>query len=44
MHPNTKFVQGSTLIRRALIEQHRSEGDLLAAAGALDSMQVGALL
>jgi ArsR family transcriptional regulator len=36
---NVKFIQGCTLIRQALIEQHRSEGDFLAAAEILDAIQ-----
>jgi DNA-binding transcriptional ArsR family regulator len=36
---NVKFIQGCTLIRQALIEQHRAEGDFLAAAEILDAIQ-----
>jgi DNA-binding transcriptional ArsR family regulator len=36
---NIKFIQGCTLIRQALIEQHRSEGDFLAAAEILDRIE-----
>lgn len=36
---NVKFIQGCTLIRQALIEQHRAQGDFLAAAEILDAIQ-----
>jgi ArsR family transcriptional regulator len=34
-----KYVQGCTLIRQALIEQHRAEGQLLVAAELLDAIE-----
>src|SRR5665647_2259133 len=36
---NPKFVQGCTLIRQALIEQHRARGESLLAAELLDAIQ-----
>jgi ArsR family transcriptional regulator, virulence genes transcriptional regulator len=35
---NPKFVQACALIRAALVEEHRAEGQSLQAAGLLDSM------
>jgi DNA-binding transcriptional ArsR family regulator len=40
---NLKFIQGCTLIRQALIEQHRAEGDFLAAAEILDAIEAAPL-
>ena len=36
---NPKFIQGCTLIRQALIEQHRELGESLLASGVLDAVQ-----
>jgi len=36
---NPKFIQGCTLIRQALIEQHRELGESLLASGVLDAIQ-----
>jgi ArsR family transcriptional regulator len=36
---NPKFIQGCTLIRQALIEQHRELGESLLAPGVLDAIQ-----
>jgi DNA-binding transcriptional ArsR family regulator len=36
---NPKFVQGCTLIRQALIEQHQAQGESLLAAELLDAIQ-----
>lgn len=36
---NPKFMQGCTLIRQALIEQHRELGESLLAPGVLDAIQ-----
>lgn len=35
---NMKYIQGCTLIRKALIEQHRAEGASLVAADVLDAI------
>jgi ArsR family transcriptional regulator len=40
---NIKFMQGCTLIRQALIEEHRAEGDFLAAAEVLDAIAAAPL-
>jgi DNA-binding transcriptional ArsR family regulator len=37
---NPKFVQACGLIREALIEEHRAEGESLQAAGLLDSLSI----
>ena len=36
---NPKFIQGCTLIRQALIEQHQEQGQSLLAAELLDAIQ-----
>jgi ArsR family transcriptional regulator len=36
---NPKFIQGCTLIRQALLEQHRELGESLLAPGVLDAIQ-----
>lgn len=36
---NPKFVQGCTLIRQALLEQHQAQGESLLAAELLDAIQ-----
>ena len=36
---NPKFIQGCTLIRQALIEQHRDLGESLLASGLLEAIQ-----
>ncbi len=36
---NPKFIQGCTLIRQALIEQHRELGESLLAPGVLEAIQ-----
>ena len=36
---NHKFIQGCTLIRQALIEQHQAQGESLLAAELLDAIQ-----
>jgi len=36
---NFKFIQGCTLIRQALIEQHQAQGQSLLAAELLDAVQ-----
>ena len=36
---NPKFIQGCTLIRQALIEQHQAQGESLLAAELLDAIQ-----
>jgi DNA-binding transcriptional ArsR family regulator len=40
---NPKFIQGCTLIRQALIEQHQAQGESLLAAELLDAIQHMAL-
>ena len=40
---NPKFIQGCTLIRQALIEQHRELGESLLTPGILDAVQHMAL-
>jgi ArsR family transcriptional regulator, virulence genes transcriptional regulator len=37
---NPKFVQACALIREALLEQHRAEGERLQAAGMMDSVSI----
>jgi DNA-binding transcriptional ArsR family regulator len=36
---NPKFIQGCTLIRQALVEQHQAQGESLLAAELLDAIQ-----
>jgi DNA-binding transcriptional ArsR family regulator len=36
---NPRFIQGCTLIRQALVEQHRAQGQSLVAADVLDALE-----